>query len=570
MAAAPKKTTSSNKATVYIDVDDEITHIIDKVNASDKKIVALVLPKRASVLQSIVNMKLLKKAAQNAKKNLVLITSETGLLPLAGAAGLHVAKSLQSKPEIPPTPHRTLDESDTEEITEEGADPAIDTSASVGALAALHGQDDETETIELDTVKLDDPDSTKKTAKGKKQRHLKVPNFERFRLGIVLAVLGVLLLIGGWVLAAVVLPRATITIQTDTTTVVSSFDFTASVNQSELDEDARRIPATLKEVRKTDSEKVPATGERDDGTKASGEVTLSIPCGSVSGGPAVVPAGTAVSTAGLNYITQTSATLNESSFSPCRFSKTVDVRAAQNGEGHNISSGKTFSVAGNSSISGRNADDIDGGTSKIVKIVAQKDIDDALAKITERQSSGATDEIEALLVADGLFPLRETLKAGDPAVTAAPEVDKEATEVTVSSEILYSMLGINRDDLSAVIARDVQDDIDSERQAITDDGIQTAIIRINNNPNPGEAFINFRTSVTAGPEINTEALKEAVRGKKRGEVEQYINALPGVKDVLVEYSPFWVYQTPNAASKITVLIEDPAANQTNSTGSNGQ
>ena len=56
------------KDTIYIDVDDEITAIIDKVITSKHKIVALVLPKRAVVLQSIVNMKLLKRTADEAKK----------------------------------------------------------------------------------------------------------------------------------------------------------------------------------------------------------------------------------------------------------------------------------------------------------------------------------------------------------------------------------------------------------------------------------------------------------------------------------------------------------------------
>src|SRR5580698_2156901 len=95
MAATPKIDT------IYIDIDDEITGIIDKVRSNEAKVIALVLPKRASVLQSIVNMKLLKRSADEAKKNLVLITTESGLLPLAGAVGLHVAKNLQSKPEVP-------------------------------------------------------------------------------------------------------------------------------------------------------------------------------------------------------------------------------------------------------------------------------------------------------------------------------------------------------------------------------------------------------------------------------------------------------------------------------------
>src|SRR5687767_6301854 len=95
----------AGKDVIYIDIDDEITTIIDKVRSSHDRIVALVLPKRAAVFQSIVNMKLLKRTADDAKKHLVLITSEAGLLPLAGAVGVHVAKSLQSKPEIPDAPH---------------------------------------------------------------------------------------------------------------------------------------------------------------------------------------------------------------------------------------------------------------------------------------------------------------------------------------------------------------------------------------------------------------------------------------------------------------------------------
>jgi hypothetical protein len=92
------------KDTIYVDVDDEITSIIDKVDGAKQKVVALVLPKRATVLQSVVNMRLLKRSSEKANKNVVLITSEEALMPLAGAAGLHVAKNLQSTPAIPISP----------------------------------------------------------------------------------------------------------------------------------------------------------------------------------------------------------------------------------------------------------------------------------------------------------------------------------------------------------------------------------------------------------------------------------------------------------------------------------
>src|SRR4051812_13479154 len=113
---------ANEKDTIYIDIDDEITGIIDKVKGSNGKITALVLPKRAAVFQSIVNMKLLKRAADESGKHLVLITTEAGLLPLAGAAGIHVAKSLTSKPEIPLGPDA---EEDNEEAVDEEAEPEV-------------------------------------------------------------------------------------------------------------------------------------------------------------------------------------------------------------------------------------------------------------------------------------------------------------------------------------------------------------------------------------------------------------------------------------------------------------
>ena len=92
------------KDVIYVDVDDEITSITDKIISAKATLVALVLPKRCPVLQSSVNMKILQRTTGDAGKNVVLITSEASLLPLAGAAGLYVAKTLQSKPTIPKAP----------------------------------------------------------------------------------------------------------------------------------------------------------------------------------------------------------------------------------------------------------------------------------------------------------------------------------------------------------------------------------------------------------------------------------------------------------------------------------
>lgn len=557
-----KKPSVANKETIYIDVDDEITHIIDRVKASDSKIVALVLPKRATVLQSLVNMKLLKRSAVASKKNLVLITTEPGLMPLAGAAGLHVAKSLQSKPEIPssPDPIRETEVEDLDDVSSR-----LDKSESVGSLADASEADDD-DVIEFDNIKTDDIDNLEnnsKLKKPKKNRKLKVPNFDKFRVGMVIAILAVILLIVGWFVAFNVMPKANIVIKTDTTSVVSSFDFTASTNQQELNIDSGKIPATKQEVKKTDTEKGTATGERDEGTRASGSVLLSVECSPANFGMSI-PAGVAVSSGGLNFITQEKATLN-SLGSGCTLTDSVKVLASENGDKYNLASGKTFTVAGFSSVTGKNSADMTGGSSKIVKFVTQKDVDEAVSRIKTRQADTVKDELASGLESNNLLALKETYFASEPTIKPAPAIDAEASDFTVNYEATFSMLGVKRDDLLALVKHDVEGEIDYQKQSIIDDGINTAVMRINN-AKADQALISFRTTVVAGPELDQDAIKEAIKGKKRGEAESYIKGIKGVQDVTIDYSPFWIYKTPKSTKKITITIEKPT--NTNQDGAN--
>ncbi len=555
---ATKKNTKNNKETIYIDVDDEITAVIDKVKASEGKIVALVLPKRAPVLQSVVNMKLLKKAATSTKKNIVLITSEKGLLPLAGVAGLHVAKSPQSKPAIPPPPVRPGDSDEEPDEVHDDEDPQLDKAASIGVLAAAAAaQDDDTETIELDNMAIDVPAGSagpSKAAKPKKAKNLKVPNFERFRLLFILGGLALVLLAIGWYFAVVVMPRAMVTITTNTTSAVSSFDFTAATTQEELDTEAKRIPAVQKSLQKTDSEKVNATGKKDLGTKAEGTMTLKN-C-SNSDDPITISSGTRFSSGEFGFVSTEAVSLPSSSFSgggSCTTpTRTVDVVAERAGDTYNLSA-RTYT----SGITGVQASGsaMQGGTSRVVTVVSQKDIDDAVSAVRSRQDAQVSDELKAQFDAEELFALAETLRTGEPKVTSTPALDAEATEATISVETSYQMLGIKREDLSQVIKSDVEDDESLRGQAITNDGIDAAIMRLNNQPNENEASISFRTSVTAGPEIDEDFIKESIRGKRRGEAEAFINGQPGVEEAIVDYSPFWVYSTPKAAGKITITIE---------------
>lgn len=561
---------STNKETIYIDVDDEITAIIDKVQGSGSKILALVLPKRASVFQSIVNMKLLKRTADQYKKNIVLITSEASLLPLAGVVGLHVAKTLQSKPAIPAAP-KASDAPvsvDAEEV-EELADETVDTTATVGELAGPPSDDEETIEVDNDDVTPVVTPKEKKSPKKGFDKKLKVPDFDRFKLLLIAGAGGLVLLIVFLIFANVVWPHATITIKTDTIDITSTVSITSSPGIKEIDVDKKQVPGILKELKKTDSTKSPATGQKDMGTKAGGKVTLSLT--NCDQAQVSVPAGTTVSSGNFNFVTQTETTLQSVKFGnqcknsdfPQVSSASVTVAAQNAGDSYNLSA-RSYSVSGFGGISGAGGV-MSGGTSKIVKVVSQQDIDNAKQKLIETFNGAANQDITAQLKSEGYFPINDTFVAKDPVVTVTPAVDSEAEEVSVNVSITYNMVGATQEGVKQVLEAEIKKQIDTSKQNILNNGLDAATIKIDSKKNTGEVAFTLQTIAKAGVEQNESDIKELVKGKKKGDVQSALQSRPGVKEVQVKTSPFWVYKVPKKDSKITLVFE-----QQGNTASDGQ
>ncbi len=189
-------------------------------------------------------MKLLKRTAADAGKNLVLVTSEAGLMPLAGSVGLFVASTPTSKPAIPSAP---ADQDDGPEDIDEpldvsdgtASDEEFDAKAAAGksvgelATAGATGKAGKSLAADIDDSIDMSGDSDESAAddapvaaepKTKKNKKLSVPNFDSLRKRLALGVLVLVLLIVGWIFAFKVLPKATITISTDSSTISTNLN----------------------------------------------------------------------------------------------------------------------------------------------------------------------------------------------------------------------------------------------------------------------------------------------------------------------------------------------------------
>lgn len=577
----------AGKETIYVDVDDEITSIIDKIQTSKGKVIALVLPKRAPVLQSIVNMKLLKRTAENADKNLALITSEAGLLPLAGAVGLHVASSPTSKPSVPAAPVDPGDEpEDVDEplnITDGNADgtdgdtgaeefdPSAAADKTVGELAATGGGKISADGIDESIDMTDDPGEEIgdkpiiALPKLKKNSKLRVPNFDSFRKKIALGVVGLIALVVAWIYAFIVLPSAAITIKTDSSTIKTNLNLVLDASAKTVDATTNVVPATTQSQEKTASQQAAATGQQNNGAKATGTVTI-VNC-TTDNSEVTISAGRSLTSGGHTYTLNNSIDLQDSAYTGGACSKphnshnttTVGVTALKGGADYNADSGTSFTVS-TSSSDGFSASEVkitgstSGGTDEITKIVLQGDIDSATAKIAAADSSSIKQQLTSNLQSKGLLPVPSTFVAGDPKTTSSAKAGDAADSVTVTAVTAYTMLGVQKADLQKLVTDNVNGQIDKVRQVILDDGVANATFTQANPATATGANVAMEAKSIAGPQLDAAKLKTQLAGKKVGDVKAFIKKTPGVTDVDVKLSPFWVSIVPKNAEKVTIHI----------------
>ena len=536
------------KDIIYIDSDDEIAAVVDKVVASRSKVVALVLPKRFTMLHSSVNMKILNKAANDNNKNLVLITNEKALMPLAAATGMYVAKGLQSKPAIPALAEPDTDLDDAVEAPELDAEPTIDKTKPIGELAG-----DTDETITIDNTTPEDT-AAKKPDTPKKSKKLAVPNFEKFRLKLFLIIAGVIALLMLLYFAVFVWPKATVTLSVEQQEIPLNIDITASpTKEDNVSEKVFKLDT--KTIDKAETKSGEATGKKDLGEKATGEVTFSIPCSDVTSFPTTIPSGTGVSTGGLTFITQKSVSLNNPPLpgSDCKFSGRAGVIAQNAGGEYNINKGRTFSVAGFSSVSGSNKEGFSGGSSKVITIVSQED---CTALTDQLNAASNSDELKKQLMTDfeqaGLTASIDTYKVDTVSSSCEPAVGQEANSVSAKATYRYTMSGVNADSLNELITQEALEKA-GQGQTIADTGIKTAVINVNGRSGT-TLDMTVNTTAIAGVKQDEAAIKSLIAGKNARQTADALKQIPGVKDVKVDYSPFWVNKTPNKESKISIVF----------------
>lgn len=238
-------------------------------------------------------------------------------------------------------------------------------------------------------------------------------------------------------------------------------------------------------------------------------------------------------------------------------SDSTGVIAQVAGDQYNLGARK-YAVGGFPSMDA-DGSDMTGGTTKLVQVVSQQDVNTAKDKVLERLNSTAKNDLKNQFAGDNMLALEDTYGANDPAVTSTPNVNEEGNVVTVTVTITYTELGVKKDHLKELIEGNVKKSIDTTKQVIRDNGLDGATIRVLDKKSAEEAKFSISTISVAGPQLDAEGIKKDIAGKKKGATVKAIQSRPGIKDVEVNYSPFWVFSTPKRLNKINITFDQANA-----------
>lgn len=571
----------ANQKTIYLEIDDEITSVVEKVRQSSAEYVTLVIPKNAVLLQSIVNLKLLARSSEKLKKHVAVVTTDKGARNLLLRAGLPLKKHIGDEfpdPVAPATPEKneislreSLDAEDIEEVviadSPRKKDEAGEDSEAKKIAVKTYNPRGESETKEVrapelaavkiaDEVLSDDEERQQRVRILKSQRTAQksrlpktVAKWTSLFVGVALIVVAVVLYF--------TLPKATITLTPKSEPASDDVEI-GIVTNSEPNPDLGEISGRFVEISKTEKKTYSTTGEKDFGEKASGDVTIE---NTYSSDAQELVAGTRLqTTAGLIYrldkkVIVPGATIEEGTLVAGTI--TAHVTADEFGDAYN-SDAVDLTIPGLSAAKQAKitatASSFTGGTSEVKKVVSEEDIKKAkeetekAAKNLGREEMKKSAEAGEIILDDAIAL---SVSKSEPSLTAG----KEGSEFTYEVVVKVESIALPQDALEARATEGLAKRLEGEKVLV--DGEKGSFTYTAKKLDTDKKSLAITTHVekVAIPALNVEDFKRDLRDKTKAEVMQYFAEKSEIEGVKVDFWPFWVNKTPGNSDSLTITLD---------------
>lgn len=571
---------------IYLESDEEITSVIDKISQLSDRHIALVAPKNSGLFQSLINLKLLAKEAKKQDKELSIIAPGKTGMRLAEQVGLRSYASLGALgagPKNPPKPAPdqsvptevvdgvkvnryqppVVGETAAPELAEEPVKPIAEPLATE-TIADEPVKTTETEPVavsreEVPSELLPHPPKTPPSESATKDDKDDSPEMPaivsrgystRTEFNVPwrsVAIAGALLVVIFLVLM-VFLPRATVTVNFPATAVKKTVTITAATSATEGE---LSLPASLLVSEQALTKTVTATGKKDIGAKATGTVSVKN-CEDTS--THSLAAGSKLTSSSKTFLSNSAVTVPAGKFSnggqTCNSDPvSVAVTAEAAGESYNLSNA-TFAIA---NLSGRftATGTTSGGSTKQVTVLTQEDIDKSLNELkTEAAEKGAAD-IRAKATT-------QTLLDGASWTTVKNQsVDKKVGEQVESATASYSAeiaaLVFDANSAQEKVKTAAGTDLSANQELVIPEEKQPTLVAKAVSEDRATLTVEAVVEGFAVEKVDKSAIARAVARKSISGAQSILASQFNAASSEITVSPSWWFgRLPLLASEITI------------------
>ncbi len=597
-------------AKIYLAPDDEITSVIEKLKNAEGASAVLVVPKNATLMQSVINVRLIKKKAIELGKTLGVVTSDPVSRHLASQVGLAVYATVEDVPNrdnvpahkppqiSPPHDDKPIVES-TSNIIEGVAvhsyerkthiDSGENTSEALHQDVEINEPEEEDNQIEkiapeiepnlpiakaiLDHSPLpsDEDDSVVVGQKFDYQeesehhhshtlraprRPLNMPNWVSKAIFVLIA----LALIGA-VALAVYFPTAEVILHVPTESTKKSI--TLLIDASATASESTVLVGIKHQAEAEGTGEAKASGKKAVGDKAKGTVTVSNSWGTDT---EKLPKNTELISAdkSLTFRTVSDVVILGASVALVGGVATISagktdvaVVADQPGDQYNIGPSK-FTIQGlsggkSSKITGASSANMSGGTTKELVVVAEQDVNQAQDAAKKAAEETAKTNLKNALP-EGEMLLDKTISSATEANDSSHAVGDEVETVSVVAKASTVGYGVRNSDIENALKSIFQDGLADSKAVILPDISTIEWLVTAKNEGKYELAKEIEGQIIAV--IDVDLVRKQTSRKLESTVSTNLQDKFSAASVEVDVSPNWWPLTPMLQSRISVKIEE--------------
>jgi len=530
----------------YLETNEEVPSIIDRIQKSDDSDIALVVPKGALLIQSIVNLKLVKRESDKLTKNLVVVTTDKIGRNLAAQVGITVYERIEKGKATGKVPAQEIINSSKESDIIDGIKIHRYNDADEPAV------DHTTDKVDTQTVLIKEVDEFKPGGRSSKKRDNKI---RRFVAKIILIAV-VIMIVAGIGVGFWALPLTNISI------TLKAEDYSKELDVALSSSGTDGVKTTLLTAEKTASKSSDATGTKNIGEKAKGSLVLYNEYSSASqplqSGTRIQSADGKVFRLDSDVVIPGGTFEVEGSTAKLKSAGTVNTTATadQAGEDYNIGASQ-LTVPG---IGSSREDKIyaktsgfAGGVSKTVKVVSVNDISDAKIDLTNQLTSEIQDEMTTKSATSAL--IQSSLQKNITSFSTSKKADEEASNFDSTGKMEMKVLAYNADELKTFIKTKVKADLAQNQDFILDEK-NLSIAESEFNIDATTAKLHIKASGKVSDKLDQKALAQQLHGKSYTEANAIVGKLEQFTAVKITATPSWWFaRIPNRSQSLELEIK---------------